>query len=343
MRDNRRRDDKKQGGDGILKAVLLLLVILVAGCFLFGTEKGSEFLENIMGTEMGQTLQDSASDLPGTLKDAQSAAEDLYKEVTESRNGTETDGSEGVITDVTSDGTAVYDALYAALAAYQTSVTLDFDVSEVNMDHLSDIYRQMLEDHPELFWLTGGVSWNGLSYINRSTYTFTPMMEAEADVSMLPQMQAEMDAQVDAIIADAAQQDSTYNMALRVHDILVRTCEYDSDAAARISEDEYTTDTNFSVSAYGALVNHRAVCSGYAKAYQLILNRMGIPCGYVSGAATNENGTVGHAWNSLVIDGQTYYVDVTWDDPVGSDDAYVSRDYFCLTEEEILQDHTPDQ
>lgn len=68
--------------------------------------------------------------------------------------------------------------------------------------------------------------------------------------------------------------------------------------------------------AYGALVNKEAVCEGYAKAYKLLLNEMGIPCEVV----INED----HAWNEVLLDGNWYVVDVT------SDDAGDSLEYFLV-------------
>ena len=58
------------------------------------------------------------------------------------------------------------------------------------------------------------------------------------------------------------------------------------------------------------------MCAGYAKAYQLILNRMGIECGYITGNAVNDMVSGPHAWNYVRLDGNYYQVDVTWDDPL---------------------------
>ena len=58
--------------------------------------------------------------------------------------------------------------------------------------------------------------------------------------------------------------------------------------------------------AYGALVNKEAVCEGYAKAYKLLLNAMGIECDVVINAE--------HAWNVVQLEGKWYLVDVTNDD-----------------------------
>lgn len=56
-------------------------------------------------------------------------------------------------------------------------------------------------------------------------------------------------------------------------------------------------------SAYGALVSGKAVCEGYAKAYKLLLDKMGI-ANYIVINST-------HAWNVVSCDGSWYFVDVT--------------------------------
>lgn len=63
--------------------------------------------------------------------------------------------------------------------------------------------------------------------------------------------------------------------------------------------------------------------NGYAKAYMLIMNELGIECGLVTGIAKNSTGSSGgHAWNYINLDGDYYMVDVTWDDPV--EQAYIN-------------------
>ena len=69
-------------------------------------------------------------------------------------------------------------------------------------------------------------------------------------------------------------------------------------------------------SAYGALVNHTAVCMGISLAICAIFSELGIPCRYIRGVR-NE---VGHAWNLVFLRGGWFYLDVT--------DAIVQRDPF---------------
>lgn len=94
--------------------------------------------------------------------------------------------------------------------------------------------------------------------------------------------------------------------AQAAHDYLVRTCSYDLGNG----EGQFN--------AYGALVDHKAACQGYADAYKLILDELGIPCVVVSSPDMD------HGWNMVKLGKSWYHVDVTWDDPIvnGSDQGF---------------------
>ena len=61
--------------------------------------------------------------------------------------------------------------------------------------------------------------------------------------------------------------------------------------------------------AYGALIKQEAVCSGYARAFDLLAARCNLESAYIS--------TQSHAWNQVKLDdGKWYHVDTTWEDPI---------------------------
>ena len=66
-----------------------------------------------------------------------------------------------------------------------------------------------------------------------------------------------------------------------------------------------------SVTPYGGLVNHTAVCLGYATTFQLLMDRAGVECITVVGAA--DSSQEDHGWNMVRLNGNWYCVDVTWD------------------------------
>ena len=62
---------------------------------------------------------------------------------------------------------------------------------------------------------------------------------------------------------------------------------------------------------YGALVNHTAVCLGYAATFQLLMDMAGVECITVVGAS--DSSREDHGWNMVRLNGNWYCVDVTWD------------------------------
>lgn len=108
--------------------------------------------------------------------------------------------------------------------------------------------------------------------------------------------------------------------------------DYDKVLAAQIylrSNVEYMETGNYlQHTAYGALVNKMAVCEGYAKAYKILLDAMGIPCDVV----INED----HAWNVVCLDGNWYLVDVTNDDTNGNGMKFFLLGLDVLTTKEQL-------
>ena len=62
---------------------------------------------------------------------------------------------------------------------------------------------------------------------------------------------------------------------------------------------------------YGGLVNHTAVCLGYATTFQLLMDLAGVECITVAGAAFASRED--HGWNMVRLNGNWYCVDVTWD------------------------------
>ncbi len=111
-----------------------------------------------------------------------------------------------------------------------------------------------------------------------------------------------------------------------IHDELVKRTEYDHDFA------DHSNDL------YGALVNHKAVCEGYALAFQYVLNRTGENCDVIVSNWENKSDATAHAWNRIHAPTYEQYIDVTWDDTGSTDgngEPVVSYDYFGLTEEEM--------
>ncbi len=74
-----------------------------------------------------------------------------------------------------------------------------------------------------------------------------------------------------------------------------------------------TTDTAQHIrTAYGALVNNEAVCEGFARAFKVLMDKVGIDCQIVIGYYVNGDNYEPHAWNKVCYKGKWYLVDPTF-------------------------------
>jgi len=100
---------------------------------------------------------------------------------------------------------------------------------------------------------------------------------------------------------------SDVDKVLAINSCLCDDVEYDVKAAKQ-SEEGIFTD---SMTPYGVLIDHKGVCLGYAGAFQLLAEAMGLDSIVVTGTL---NGNQKHAWNKVKIDGKWCVVDVTSND-----------------------------
>ena len=92
------------------------------------------------------------------------------------------------------------------------------------------------------------------------------------------------------------------------------------------SGSEYNGNVN---TAYGALVEGKAMCGGYARAFKVVMDALDIPCVLIQGTACSSiapsgmtAGMEAHMWNAVNIDGLWYGVDVTYNDGDGNLEKY---------------------
>lgn len=95
---------------------------------------------------------------------------------------------------------------------------------------------------------------------------------------------------------------------------------------------EYDLDADRSGTAYGALVDGRAKCLGYARAYQRVLRSYGIPCAAVIGYVRRPDGTeTKHAWCVALLDGEAEWIDPTFADA----GDMMATTYWCMDDEHV--------
>lgn len=219
-----------------------------------------------------------------------------------------------------------YRELYVKLMKGETSGSF---LSSVNVEEFWRVYYGVLADHPEIFWL-GPNAQVEQSVLTGTVvnYEFETTVPQESRESMRAQLEAAADECINLIWSEA----SDYQKIKFVYEYIIDTTGYDSQGP----------DTQ---NIQSALLYHSSVCAGYSKAFQYILNRMGMFCTYITGTIKDGGD---HGWNMVRIDGNYYYVDVTWGDPVfmnqveGASGSRTNYNYLCCTEMDLFKTHTPD-
>ena len=187
-------------------------------------------------------------------------------------------------------------------------------------EEMHRLYTAFTNDNPQFFFLSRHYGIEGYEK-NEDTSYHRMILLYTMDAAERQTAQAALEDAGEAVLAQAAGKDA-FETELFLHDWLAAHCTYE----------KKDTETLSLYDAYGALVKGRAVCEGYARAMQWLLNKSGIPCTLVNG---NDRDGNAHMWNMVTVDGENYHLDATWDDT----DDLLRHNYFNLTTDEIGASH----
>jgi hypothetical protein len=226
--------------------------------------------------------------------------------------------------------------LAAAMVAQQSSIDISYwtRVEQLSAGDVNDAALEALTQNPYVFV-------NAWQYSEMGTiepeYTYDA---SEAESRRFLTETAVAQAMADDDIAGA---ESDAERVTAIHDYIARTAAYDYASYEAINGGA-TPQTSPLVAqsqeAYGILVAHTAVCTGYAQAFLLLAEAAGLDAAVVTGTATGLT-TGGHAWNMVLLDREWLVVDVTWDD---NDETGVVGSNFLLipTSDPVLASRSMD-
>lgn len=132
--------------------------------------------------------------------------------------------------------------------------------------------------------------------------------------------------EINKIVDDIINKNIQNNMSTRdkikvIHNYIIDNTEYDTLKTDNINDTTYKSNT-----AYGVLVEGYGICSGYSDAMKLFLDKLNI----VNYKISNDQ----HIWNLVLLDGEWYHLDLTWDDPISTQN--ITRDNYFLIDTETL-------
>lgn len=197
-------------------------------------------------------------------------------------------------------------------------------IPKINGEQLDRVFSALLSDNPDLFFVGRRCTLTAKGF-----YTFCAV-EYYIDSETYAEQKAKLEEVCNEVLSSFTDPEDEFRTELEIHDYIVENCVY------RLEKGEFVYS-----SAYGALVNGEAACEGYSKAAKLLLDMAGMESAVVSGISDNTQDPEGpHMWNAVKVNGDFYYLDCTWDDPVSeSGEEMVMYAYFNLNNEMIAATH----
>lgn len=221
---------------------------------------------------------------------------------------------------LSSEEQTVYQEVYMAL----DSLMPETPVSASNAEYVYRILEAVLADHPEIFYTDGFdfiLEPSGMA-VFRPVYTMS-----QAEILNRQELIALRAEQILALIPAYA---DDYQKIRFLYEYLLQNTEY-------------TKEARENQSLVSALIYGESVCRGYAKAFQHLCQKAGIPAVQIGGTANGE----GHAWTLVQSNGEWYHTDPAWGEVCyrisGNEERYrINYDYLMITTDQILNTHRID-
>ncbi|MBR6044442.1 MAG: hypothetical protein IKP47_02285 [Ruminococcus sp.] len=235
----------------------------------------------------------------------------------------------------------IYRQLAECALTFGSRVEIDRKNVHIRYEELSRIFQFIRYDNQDLFWL------DNFSYNYNTATGEINSVELKycypKDEAM--RRQAEIERAIAPFLASVSDSMSDLELVMQIYKNIISLVDYDTVQLRRVEESGDTDGSDDIYSIYGVFVNRKAVCAGYAKATQLLLNRFGIEAVYVSGIAGIKD-PERHGWNLIKLEGDYYWLDTTWGDHSNTDKTKskdtMDYEYFCVDDRILFADHAPD-
>lgn len=213
----------------------------------------------------------------------------------------------------------VYDSLIEAMQNHRTEI--DFPKSmNVSTEDYCAVYQAIYNEENSIFYISTQMRYTTNV---RSKCVTSAVIEYTYSKEEIDTMNIMIKDCADKILRKLNNSMSDYDIVKYFYDTLVKSCEYDENVLN-------------SRDIYGCLVQKKAVCGGYAKAFSYLCDAAGIQNLTITGDADN----VPHMWNMIKLGGEWYHIDVTAGYVKNAVTPYVRYDYFCVDDAVIASNRT---
>lgn len=217
-----------------------------------------------------------------------------------------------------------YDKLVEGIARRDDKIR----VNKINEKELERVHTAVNYDYPDFFY----VDFYNYRY---TLYPFSTEIEIyyTMDVYSAKKFKRQIDQKASQIVAGAIGL-SELEMEEYLNDEIRKMAVYDRNPA-----DEFNAQHLI-----GTFIDGKCVCEGFAKSFKYLADMLELKSLIVVGNSGVKGDIERHAWNMVRIDGESYHIDVTYND-VQRDERtgrilHFSRAYFNLSDKEICRDHT---
>lgn len=227
----------------------------------------------------------------------------------------------------------VYTAIANATKDLKESVKVNEYEYIDNQKALEDVEIAMnafFADHPEVFYV------NNQYTIVTSKILFKDVISVNLTYSVASK--SELEEKIVAIeksidnIMNGVVSNNPIEMQIYLHDNVAKNTEYyDYTKIEDVPQDCHNI--------YGAFINNKAVCDGFTKAMQILLNKKDIESISVLGKLETQS----HAWNLVKLNDNWYHMDLTSNKSIKetkNNEPIILHSYFNITTEEISKTHT---
>jgi len=230
--------------------------------------------------------------------------------------------------------------MYSAIATEVKNLTSMVNIdnySSNDIDAISEdakvVMTAFFADHPEVFYLK--LNYN-LS-VSKSLLYDRIQIELAYSVENAQDLEKKLKQVENAMNLYTANLSSKtdFEKELSMHDNIAKDVKYYNEITeiADVPEVYHTI--------YGVFIEKQAVCDGFAKAMQILLDKFDIENIFVTGSINK----IPHAWNMIKLNYEWYHLDLTSDKYVKEQDGTtktVVHTYFNVVDDFILKSHTID-
>lgn len=259
---------------------------VVCGLFLFGCRK--EKVETPPEKPPVESVEDTQEE-----KESDAEAEKEEENPNEREEAMKEPGKESEVFRVLTNG---------VLRGEKEIAVKEFHIPTAKADSM---YRAFLHSHPLLFHLKVGGNIGYRVDLEHPEYLAAFLPQYAVSPTALPDIYPRLEGSVESFYALLDHRMTPAEMAYTLYQKVCQEVVYGE------RNEDFPNLAYASFSALGVFLTHKAVCQGYSLSYALLMNGLGIPTDYVTGAIA---GTSGHAWNRIYLDGNWYHADATFDD-----------------------------